>query len=39
MKIITFLLLLFISASINAEALCFSPVKEKEGDKDTKRSF
>jgi len=39
MKIVHFLILLFFSVSIQAESLCFSPVKEKKGDKDTKRSF
>lgn len=37
MKKITFLLLLCFSASIQAEILCFSEVKEKKGDKGTKR--
>ena len=30
---------MFISTALHAESLCFSPVKEKSGDKDTKRSF
>lgn len=39
MKIAPILILLLFSATLQAESLCFSPVKEKKGDKDTKRSF
>lgn len=39
MKILFFFFLLIIPVLSNADALCFSPVKEKEGDKSTKRSF
>lgn len=39
MKTMPLLLLLLFSSSLEAESLCFSPVKEKSGDKDTHRSF
>ena len=39
MKLVHLLLLLCIASISHAESLCFSPVKEKSGDKDTKRSF
>ena len=32
-------MLLLISATVIADELCFSPVKEKKGDKSTKRKF
>jgi len=39
MKYIHLLLLLCIASTSLAESLCFGPVREKTGDKDTKRSF
>jgi hypothetical protein len=39
MKIITLLALLMYMTSAQVDHLCFSPVKEKKGDKNTNRSF
>jgi hypothetical protein len=39
MKLVHLLLLICITSISHADSLCFSPVKEKSGDKDTKRSF
>jgi hypothetical protein len=39
MKYLAFLVLLMFATSTQADYLCFSPVKEKNGDKSTKRSF
>jgi hypothetical protein len=38
-KFIIILLAVLISSSALAGELCFSPVKERKGDKSTKRSF
>ena len=38
-NILILLMLLLISATVIADELCFSPVKEKKGDKSTKRKF
>ena len=38
-KFIILILLILISSQVKAGELCFSPVKERKGDKSTKRSF
>ena len=37
MRIIAIIFLLMFSGLLQAESLCFSPVKERKGDKSTKR--
>lgn len=39
MKLVHVLVLFCLTSASHAESLYFSPVKEKPGDKDTKRSF
>ena len=38
-KFLILILLILISSQVKAGELCFSPVKERKGDKSTKRSF
>src|SRR5688572_28596118 len=39
MKVLGFILIFIFSQPVIAESLCFSPVKEKKGDKSTDRSW